>query len=265
MNAARFMVAVCVVVTCATEAFAEGVAFSLRDAASAPAAFDGAEAPSWNYQDTEAPVDEPLSPSKAVLWSLLLPGLGDWKMGHRDRATVFFGIEGIIWASFVSFEIQGRDLEDQYQSLAVLFAGVTTTDHSDDFYATIRDYDNSDEYEADIKNDGRVELLNSLGEDALDQIGSGYLDQYFTDNRVADYEPWLWASTDRRLQYSEYRSASKTAYRRADYMIAAAAANRVVSAIFAYAAARSLAKHDVGMDFDLSPRGDMALALTKSF
>jgi hypothetical protein len=264
MNAARLIVAVCVVAG-ATPAFAEGLAFSLRDAAGVPAAVEGAQAPSFNYQDADASTGAPLSPTKAVLWSLLLPGLGDWKMGHRDRASVFFGIEGVIWISFAAFEIQGRDLEEQYQSMAVLFAGVTSTDHSDDFYATIRDYENSDEYEADIKNEGRFELLNSLGEDAFDQIGSAYLDQYFTDNRVADYEPWLWQSTDRRLQYSEYRSASKTAYRRADYMFAAAAANRIVSAIFAYAAARSLAKHDVGMDFNVSPSGDAVLALTKSF
>jgi hypothetical protein len=250
---------------CATPAAADGVVFSLRDAAGAPVSVAGAPEPSFHYQDGDAPAGEPLSPTKAVLWSLLLPGLGDWKMGHRDRATVFFAIEGVIWVSFAAFEIQGGDLEEQYQSLAVQFAGITTTDHSDDFYATIRDYDNSVEYETDIKNEGRFELLDERGIDGLGDINSAYLDQYFTDHRVADYEPWLWESTDRRLQYSEYRSASKTAYRRADYMIAAAAANRVVSAIFAYAAARSLAKHDVGMDFDLSPRGDMALALTKSF
>jgi hypothetical protein len=257
MNAGRLLVAACLVVASAAPAFAEGPAFSLRDAASAPVAIGGAEAPSWNYQETDAAAAAPLSPGKAVLWSLLIPGLGDWKMGNKNRASVFFGIEGVIWISFATFEIQGSDLEEEYQSLPVLFAGVTSTNHSDDFYATIRDYDNSDEYEADVKNEGRYELYPDIGSEALDE--------YFTDNRVADYEPWLWQSTDRRLQYSEVRSASKTAYRRADYMIAAAAANRFVSAIFAYAAARSLAKHDVGMDFNLSPRGDAVLALTKSF
>jgi hypothetical protein len=191
------------------------------------------------------------------LYSLLLPGLGDWKLGHRDRATTFFAVEGVIWASFVWFQVQGGDLEDEYESLAVQFAGISSTDHSDEFYATLRDYDNSDDYEAVIKTDGRFEYLRALSSEELEQ--------YFIDNRVEDYEPWLWESTERRLQYSEVRSASKTAYRRADYMIAAAAANRVVSAVFAYAAARSAAKHDVGLNFDMSPRGDVALTLTKSF
>ncbi len=247
----------CACVLVAGTAGAEG--FSLRDAASASVAFDpAARAPEWNYQDAEAVEGAPFSPAKAVAWSLLLPGLGDWKLGHRDRATVFFAVEGVIWASFAAFEIQGHDLEEEYQDLAVRFAGVSRTGLSDEFYATIRDYDASDDYEADIKTEGRIELFP-------DNIGSEAIEQYFIDNRVADYEPWLWASFDRRIQYSETRSASKTAYRRADYMIAAAVANRVVSAVFAFAAARSVDQHEVGVNVDVSPRGDVALTLTKQF
>ena len=250
-------VAACLCVLVASPALAD---FSLRDAASTPATIDAASAREWNYEDGEATTAAPLSPTKAVLYSLLLPGLGDWKLGNRNRAATFFAVEGVIWVSFVAFEIQGHDLEDEYQNLAVIFAGVTSTGHSDDFYATIRDYDNSDEYAADVKTDGRFAAPYPYTD-----IGSEALEQYFVVYRVADYEPWLWESTDRRLQYSEVRSASKTAYRRADYMIAAAAANRVVSAIFAYAGARSMAKHDVGMNLDVSPRGSVAFTLTKGF
>ncbi len=260
----RMVVIAGVCASLASSAAAEG--FSLRDAASVPVPIDAAAAHEWNYQDGEVTADAPLSPGKAVLYSLLLPGLGDWKLGHRNRAATFFAIEGVIWASFIAFEVQGGDLESEYQDLAVRFAGVTRTDHSDDFYAIIRDNYSSDDYEAGIKDDGRFEYLDETNGAGLDNITSEWLDQYFTDNRVEDFEPWLWASTERQLQYSEVRSASKTAYRRADYMLAAAAANRVVSSIFAYAAARSIAKqHEVGLDLDVSPRGDFALTLSKGF
>jgi hypothetical protein len=247
----------CLFVVLAGAVRADEVAWTLRDGANAPSL-----ATTWNSNDFEwsaddpATSEEPLSPTKAVLYSLLLPGLGDWKLGHRDRATAFFAVEGVIWASFAWFQVQGGDLEDEYQSLAVQFGGVSRTGHSDEFYATLRDYDNSDDYESVIKTDGRFEYLRALSSEELEQ--------YFIDHRVDDYEPWLWESTERRLQYSEQRSASKTAYRRADYMIAAAAANRVVSAVFAYAAARSAAQHEVGLNVDMSPRG-VALMLTKSF
>jgi len=259
----RIVVIACVCASLAGSAAAEG--FSLRDAASVPVPIDAAAASEWNYQDGEATAEAPLSPGKAVLYSLLLPGLGDWKLGHRDRAATFFAIEGVIWTSFIVFEVQGGDLETEYQDLAVRFAGVTSTDHSDEFYATIRDYNAGEDYEAVVKDDGRFEYLDQTNGGGLGNITSEWLDQYFIENRVADYEPWLWASTERRLQYSEVRSASKTAYRRADYMLAAAATNRVVSAIFAYAAARSAAKHEVGLDLNISPRGDFALTLTKGF
>ncbi len=245
--------AMTIVCTMSAAALAGPAQFSLRDAASTPAAVS-APANEWNYQEETAGTDATLSPGKAVLYSLLLPGLGDWKLGNKNRATVFFALEGLIWVSYATFQVQGGNYENEYEDLAVRFAGVSGTDHSDDFYATIRDYDSSEEYEADIKNEGRYY-----------DTGSEALDQYFIDNRVEDYQPWLWASTDRRLQYSETRSASKTAYRRADYMIAAAAANRVVSAVFAYAGARSAAKHEVGLNLDVSPRGDVTLELTKKF
>ena len=252
----RVVALACACALTAGAAFAE--TFSLRDAASGPVAFDAASGPEWTYQDGQATSNRaPISPGKAALYSLLLPGLGDWKLGHRDRATVFFAAEGVIWASFIAFHVQGEDLEDEYQSLAMIFAGVTSRGHSDEFYATIRDYDSAEEYEAVVKNDGQFELWPDIGSEALDR--------YFTENRVDDYEPWLWQSTDRRLQYSEVRSASKTAYRRADYMIAAAAANRVVSAVFAYAAGRSAAKNAVELNLDLTPRGQFTLALTKGF
>jgi len=220
----------------------------------------------WNA-DAGAEADAPVSPGKAVLYSLLLPGLGDYAMGNRGRATAFFAAEGIIWVSFAVFQVQGSQREDDYQNLAVQFAGVTRTGHSDDFYAKLREYDNSEEYEADVKLDGRLELSDN----ALypDRVGAYALEQYFLDNRLADYEPWQWSSLDRRLQYSEVRSSSKTSYRRADYMLAAAAANRVVSAIVAYTAARSM-NHDrtVGYRLDFQPAThgvDVSLMLTRSF
>ena len=233
-------------------------AISLRDGALAGAA--ASPRVDWaNGADAAESAPAVISPGRAVLYSLLLPGLGDYALGNKGRASAFFIAEGVIWISYVVFEMQGQQREDEYQSLAVLFAGVSRTGLSDEFYATLRDYDASDEYEADVKTDGRFEIGNAAA------IDPGALDRYFVENRVSDYQPWRWESTERRLQYSEVRSSSKTSYRRADYMIAAAAANRVVSAVVAYAAARSANRpHEVGYRVDVSPSpaGGLAVALT---
>jgi hypothetical protein len=231
--------------------------YLLRDAASVPAAAPGG----WEYAGEDAGAAAPISPGKAVLYSLLLPGLGDYQLGNRGRAAVFFALEGAIWVSYGVFQAQGGEREEDYEELAVQFAGVSRTGHSDDFYAQLRDYDNSDVYEADIKDEGRFELGQVLT--------NAQLEQYFIENRVADYEAWRWTSLDRRLQYSEARSSSKTSYRRADYMLAAAAANRVVSAIFAYASARGMHKDaEVGYGLRVTPAAggvDVRLTLTRAF
>lgn len=191
-------------------------------------ATDSDVAASWSDGDGAG---KPLSAGRAVLYSLLLPGLGDYYAGHRSRANVFFLSEAAIWTSFVVFRVQGQQREDSYEEFAVRFAHVENTGHSDDFYATLREYASSEDYETVIKQEGRFELYPNVSYEALEI--------YYAANRVSDFEPWQWDSLERRLQYSEMRSSSKTSYRRADYMIALAAANRVVSAIFAYTAVRT--------------------------
>ena len=239
----------------------------LRDAIAPSSMVTTDPAARWNDGAEATAADAPISPGKAVLYSLLLPGLGDYQMGNKGRATAFFAAEGIIWISYVTFHVQGVQREDEYQDLAVRFAGVSRTGHSDDFYARLREFDASDEYEADVKLDGRIALSDNGN--YPERISADALDQYFVENRLEDYEPWQWASLERRLQYSEVRSSSKTSYRRADYMLAAAAANRVVSSIVAYTAARSANKaQTVGYQLDFSPAAhgvDLSLTLTRSF
>jgi hypothetical protein len=210
----------------------------------------------------------PISPTKAALYSLLLPGLGDYKLNNKGRATAFFAAEGLIWISYGVFQVQGHQREDDYQELAVQFAGVSRTGHSDDFYARVREFDNSDQYEADVKNTGREEIFRNTHPPDLESIDPDALEAYYVDNRVSDFEPWTWQSLEKRVQYSETRSASKTSYRRADYMIAAALANRLVSAVVAYTAAHNVEPQKVGYHLDFSPaaRGvDVSFALTRNF
>jgi hypothetical protein len=242
-----------------------GEMLPLRDAV--PATSAGAEpAAMWDGGGDEAATGAPISPAKAALYSLLLPGLGDYQLGNKGRASMFFAAEGVIWISYAMFETQGHQREDDYQDLAVRFAGVSRTGHSDDFYAHVREFDNAEEYEADLKLEGRQKIYEASG--SLEDLNADALEKYFVDNRVSDYEPWQWDSLEKRLQYSEVRSSSKTSYRRADYMLVAAVANRLVSAVVAYTAAHSMEPKTVGYHLDFNPaaRGvDVTFALTRSF
>jgi hypothetical protein len=189
---------------------------------------DGEEG--W-YQDTDRPPSEEPSMTRAILYSLLLPGLGDWYAGEKNRAKIFFIADATLWVAFFAFQIQGHELEDGYKEFAATYAGLSSTNHSDDFYSTMGQYDSSDDYEASFKMDSRLDLWPDVGYDALDR--------YYLDNRLADFEEWGWDSFEKRVDFRQQRSSSRVAYRRSGYVLAAAALNRVIASLFAYQAVKS--------------------------
>ena len=77
----------------------------------------------------ETPVETPMaasssggkevkSPKRAFLYSVLVPGLGEWYAGAKTRGLVFFGIEAValgVWSSWIG---QGNDIEDEFRAMA---------------------------------------------------------------------------------------------------------------------------------------------------
>jgi hypothetical protein len=193
------------------------------------ASFDQSEA-AW-YQDAAIEPEKELSMTRAILYSLLLPGLGELYAGNNDRAKAFFIVDGALWTAFIVFQIQGHRREDSYQQYAQTFAGIAGTGHSDDYYSAIGQFNSSDGYESELKKESRIELWPDVGYDAMES--------YYLENRVSDFEEWEWSSFDNRVDYRELRSSSKVAYRRSGYFLAAAALNRVIASLFAYQAVKS--------------------------
>lgn len=183
------------------------------------------------------PVERPAgtSQSRAIWYSLLLPGLGDYYLGNTTRAKAFFIAEAAVWTSFIVFEAQGNLREDGYKDFAMTFGGVTTSDHSDDFYRILSQYNSSSDYEEYLKKEGRFELYPNADYDALQN--------YYLSRRISDFEAWEWPSDETRREYRAIRKGSRQAYRRAMYSVAAGVANRIVSTLFAWKSARDLERN----------------------
>lgn len=179
--------------------------------------------------DTSTQSDGTKSAGKAFLYSLLLPGSGHQYVGYKGTATGFYIAEAAIWTSFVAFLVQENNRTEGFKDYASSFAHVSGG-HSDEYYEIIGEYSSSAQYESEIKQQGRIDLFPDVNTQGLDD--------YFADNRVADFEPWLWSGEDERFLYRNKRFSSKRAERRAVYALWMAAANRVVSAVFAVKAAR---------------------------
>ena len=193
-----------------------------------------------------------ISSRRAVLYSFLLPGLGDHYLGRPDRARLFWLAEATIWTSFIVFEVQGYLREDGYQEYALAFAGISSTDHSDDYYRIISQYNSAADYEAFIKQEGRFDLYPD------DNYQN--LEQYYLTERVSDFEPWLWPSDENRRAFRDIRQGSRLARRRALYSVAAAVANRLVSSLLTYKTARDLNSNET-----VSARGRYYLELGSPF
>jgi hypothetical protein len=229
--------------------------FSLR-VAPAPPADERAAAlasletnPAFLGGEETSSAEEPKSKSKAALYSLVLPGWGHRYAGDRKGAAVFFAVEIVTWTSFAVFEVQGYQREESYEDRAQVFAGISREDHSDDYYGIISEYDSWEEYETAVKSEGRFALYPDAG--------AAELEEYFIENRVSDYEPWVWTSADDRRDFRSLRSDSKLSYRRGLYAVAVAAANRVASAFFAMKAAndanRAIEERRVGYRLEFGP------------
>jgi len=59
-----------------------------------------------------------ITPRRAFLYSVLVPGLGEWMAGARKRALVFFGVEALTLGLWSSWNGKGNDAEDEFRAVA---------------------------------------------------------------------------------------------------------------------------------------------------
>ena len=175
-----------------------------------------------------APATEKKAPGgkKALLLSLLLPGLGEFSQGEKGRATGFFVAEGLIWTHFAWFQVAGSKRKDNYIEQAQAHAGVGVSDAGDDYWKSVGQYMTS-------QGTGPEAYEETLRREARDLYPGSPADQ---DAWVADRLPtgdqaWSWSSTDARDSYKETRESSRRAYDKSKYSVAAAIVNRILSAI----------------------------------
>jgi hypothetical protein len=159
-----------------------------------------------------------VSVSRAALFSLVLPGAGQWYAGARGRAAAFLAAEGICWAAFGFFETVGKAKKADYQTYARVHAGIDPTGKGDDFYRTITFYDSREEY-------------NDLAR-VFDQRRPYYSD--------VPYWHWQWDADASRSTYRNFRNQSNEAFNRGKFTLGALALNRLIAALDAIRTARSV-------------------------
>jgi hypothetical protein len=183
------------------------------------------------------------SKAKAVLLTVLFPGAGHFYLGEKGRGEVFLGAEAVTWVGFAAFRTYGSWRKDDYIRFARDHAGIDPDGKDDDFYKWLTFYDSREDYNTTgrISNPGAPFYPNTR--------------EYY----------WQWDGETSREKYRDIKNASKTAYRKATFMIGMAIFNRVVAGIdifrmFKKINAPSLTEfgdaRKVKLDFDANPFGD---------
>ncbi|MDH7604241.1 MAG: hypothetical protein QHH13_05005 [Melioribacter sp.] len=160
---------------------------------------------SYNYL---VELKEKKSPALGILFSMLIPGMGELYANNYESGKYFTITDGVLWGVFAGFNIYGKWKEDNYKSFAQSKGGVNLEGKDSDYFATIGIYISVDEY-------NRIKELN----------------REFYNVYDPNTNFWKWESENQRKEYRQMWFSSEQAYNNLRFAIGALILNRLISAI----------------------------------
>ncbi len=151
---------------------------------------------------------EKKSPGLAIIYSMLLPGMGELYAGSYESGMYFTIADGIAWGVFIGFDVYGNWQRNNYKAFAESRGGVDLDGKDEKYFATIGDYIN-------IKQYNREQELNRD------------FNKVYNVNKFN----WSWVSTEVRREYRGMWSSSENAFNNVRFAAGALVLNRIISAI----------------------------------
>jgi hypothetical protein len=143
----------------------------------------------------------------AIVYSLLLPGMGELYAEGYESGKYFTIAEGILWGVYIGIDTYGNWQKDRYIAFAASNGGVNNAGKNDDYYGIIGQYMNITNYNND----------KALGRD--------YVHMYDPKEYY-----WKWNDQDRKA-YRHMWVSSEQAFNNLRFVAGALILNRVASAI----------------------------------
>ncbi len=166
------------------------------------------------------------NPGLAIIYSLLLPGMGELYADGYSSGKYFTIAEGTLWGVFIGMNTYAGWQKENYKAYAAANGGVSPTGKDADFYATIGDYSSVNQF-----ND----------EQALNR------DFSLMYNVETNY--WNWPSSEQRRTYRGMWTSSEQTYNDIRFIVGALIVNRIASAINAV---RLVSAYNKNLNADLS-------------
>ncbi len=183
--------------------FAQENLFHFRSELSTPFNVNG----SLNLQEVN-PVNKK-SGFTAVLYSLLLPGMGELYVDGFDQGQYSLIAEGGLWLTYISFRQYGSWLQTDARNFAASHSGASTNGKQDQFFVDLGNFNDTYDYNDKKLRDRSLEKVYD--------VNAGYY--------------WRWDSDQNRKEYRAIRVSSERVLNNSQFVIATIVVNRLISAI----------------------------------
>lgn len=144
----------------------------------------------------------------AIIYSALLPGMGELYAGGYSSGKYFTIADGILWGSLIGVTAYANNQEDNYRSFAETYGGVDLKGKDAKYFGNIGNY-------LDIYQYNRRQELDRNYEDIYDS-GTHY---------------WKWSGQAQRTEYRDMWKSSETANNSTRFIVGALILNRIASVI----------------------------------
>lgn len=161
---------------------------------------------------------------KAVLYSLLLPGMGELYAEGFDEGKYSLISEGALWLTYYGFQQYGTWLQNDARSFASTHAGATIAGKNDAYFVNLGNFGDTYEYNEKKLRDRDIEKLYS--------VNSSYY--------------WKWDSDANRRQYRALRVSSDKVFNNGKFIVGAIIVNHILSAVNAARLVRTFNTHSTG-------------------
>lgn len=158
----------------------------------------------------------------AVVYSLVLPGMGELYSERFDLGRYSLIAEAALWLAYAGFQFYGTWLQDDARSFAVMHAGINPAGKDDQFYVNVGNFLNAYDYNN-----------KKLRDRDLDKV---YDDPSYS---------WQWDNDADRARFRDLRVSADNAFNNSRFVIAAVIVNHIISAINA---ARLTSKYNSALE-----------------
>ena len=149
------------------------------------------------------------SPGLAVVYSLLLPGMGELYAGDYGTGKYLTMVDGALLVALISFDRYANWLKDDSRQYAVAHAHTVIDGKDDQYFSDIGDYETVYEFNEAVLRDRQAQKVYNPN--------SGYY--------------WSWDSPANREAYRSIRVNSDDRFNDTRFIVAAMAVNHLISAI----------------------------------